>query len=143
MRFQCHFQSQKLKNYVENACEGETHIQTAHAKRKCNQSLENRTLDIETAHPKRKIDPYEYKYKTSRRFKSKLPSWSHLSKYACKKCYLPLCDFVHVDLFNSPPVVPDLQLEAGQVHGDGDLVRARVQRVLNLEDSSNVIKTLP
>jgi hypothetical protein len=36
MRFRCHFQWRKLKIDIENACDGETHIQTAHPKRKCN-----------------------------------------------------------------------------------------------------------
>jgi hypothetical protein len=35
MRFQCDCQCQKVKNYIKNACDGETHIQTAHPKRKC------------------------------------------------------------------------------------------------------------
>jgi hypothetical protein len=30
---------QKLKNYIENACDGETHIKTAHLKHECNQPL--------------------------------------------------------------------------------------------------------
>jgi hypothetical protein len=39
MRFRCHFQSQKLKNYIANAFDRETHIQTTHSKRKCNRPL--------------------------------------------------------------------------------------------------------
>jgi hypothetical protein len=39
MRFQFHFQCRKLKNDIENAFDRETHIQTAHPKRKCNQLL--------------------------------------------------------------------------------------------------------
>jgi hypothetical protein len=39
MRFQCHFQCRKLKIDIENACDGETHIQTAHLKRECNRPL--------------------------------------------------------------------------------------------------------
>jgi hypothetical protein len=39
MRFQCYFQCQKLKNDIQNACDDETHIQTAHPKRKCNRPL--------------------------------------------------------------------------------------------------------
>jgi hypothetical protein len=39
MRFQCHVQCQKLKNYIENAIARETHIQTADPKRKFNQPL--------------------------------------------------------------------------------------------------------
>jgi hypothetical protein len=38
-RFQCHFLCWKIKNDVENACDDETHIQTAYPKRKCNQPL--------------------------------------------------------------------------------------------------------
>jgi hypothetical protein len=39
MRFQFHFQCQKLKNDIKNAFDRETHIQTAHPKRKCNRPL--------------------------------------------------------------------------------------------------------
>jgi hypothetical protein len=38
-RFQCHSQCRKLKLDIENARNGETHIQTAHPKRKCNRPL--------------------------------------------------------------------------------------------------------
>jgi hypothetical protein len=38
-RFICHFQCQKLKNDIKNACDKETDIQTAHPKRKCNRPL--------------------------------------------------------------------------------------------------------
>jgi hypothetical protein len=39
MRFQCHLQCWKLKLDIENACDGKTHIHTAHSKRKCNRPL--------------------------------------------------------------------------------------------------------
>jgi hypothetical protein len=35
-RFRCFFHCQKLKNDTKNAFNSETHIQTAHPKRKCN-----------------------------------------------------------------------------------------------------------
>jgi hypothetical protein len=37
--FESHFQYQKLKNYIKNACDGETHTQSAVPKRKCNRLL--------------------------------------------------------------------------------------------------------
>jgi hypothetical protein len=49
MRFQCHFQCQKPKNGVENACDGETHIQNAHLKRKCNRPLKKIAQLIKSA----------------------------------------------------------------------------------------------
>jgi hypothetical protein len=39
MRFRCHFQCQKLQNYIENAFDSETHIQTADQKCRCNRLL--------------------------------------------------------------------------------------------------------
>jgi hypothetical protein len=39
MRFRCQFWVFKPENYIENACDGETHIQTAHPKRKCDRPL--------------------------------------------------------------------------------------------------------
>jgi hypothetical protein len=44
MRFQCQFWVFNTENDIENACDDETHIQTAHPKRKC-----NRLLTIESA----------------------------------------------------------------------------------------------
>jgi hypothetical protein len=48
MRFQYHFQCRKLKNDIKNACDGETHTQAGHPKRKCNRPL--RTLKILRKH---------------------------------------------------------------------------------------------
>jgi hypothetical protein len=39
MRFQCNFWVLNTENDIENACDGETHTQTAHPKRKCNRPL--------------------------------------------------------------------------------------------------------
>jgi hypothetical protein len=39
MLSQCHFQCQKLKNFIINALDSETRIQTSHPKRKCNRPL--------------------------------------------------------------------------------------------------------
>jgi hypothetical protein len=36
MRFRCIFFCFDTENNIENACDGETHTQTAHPKRKCN-----------------------------------------------------------------------------------------------------------
>jgi hypothetical protein len=41
MRFRCHFYIFDTENEIENACDSETHIQTAHSKRKCNRPLKH------------------------------------------------------------------------------------------------------
>jgi hypothetical protein len=39
VRFRCQFSVFNIENDIGNACDGETHIQTAHPKRKCNRPL--------------------------------------------------------------------------------------------------------
>jgi hypothetical protein len=38
------------ENDIENACDGKTHIQTAHPKRKCNRPLNNTNTSIQREH---------------------------------------------------------------------------------------------
>jgi hypothetical protein len=41
MRFHRNFLVFNTENYIANACDGETHTQTAHPKRKCNRPYLN------------------------------------------------------------------------------------------------------
>jgi hypothetical protein len=84
------FTCQKLKNYIENAFESESHIQTARTKRKYYQPLKRFPVEKQTAISTTKIVMH-YMYRVLRKFENDIAIYIYLDRPAISKVEYMQC----------------------------------------------------